>query len=593
MPLTDPGKSPLRRWALPAALVLAVLCFLPALGVGFFGDDFIMLAALDGAPPCMCGPGNLYHYSSGLPEEVAARVHDGTFPWWTASDLKVALWRPLTSATLRLDHALFGRWAPGYHAHSLLWFLALVAIAGVLYRRHLPAGLAAVAVLLFAVDESHWLSTTWVSNRHILVSAVFAFLGLLAHLRWREQGWWPGLPLSLGFFLMGLAAGEAGLQVLAFVLAYELTGSRDTGRQRLLGALPALALGVAYLLAYKLSGFGARSSGLFVDPLGETSRFLERAVDLLPAMLAELVVGMEVFYGLAPGLPRYATPVSLAVAAFFGLLLWRAFKALPPDEARAARWWVLGGLLALPPPLGSLLYPSSTGRSLLFPSVASVVAVALVLQYGLRLLRRQVAEPGWLRAAVALPLALVALVNAGVEPVATPYAVTQLARETRDGEQRFRELALDDAPGTEVVLLTATGTSTGYAHLMRAWYREQPPRPWWNVSWLRRDQELRRTGPASFELRSLAGALLSHPAERFYQPRPESLAQGQVLSTRLMEVKVLETEEYGPTRLEVTLDRPLDDPSLRFLAWKDGAIQPVRMPRQGETLRLEGTVRIR
>ncbi len=581
-------SPPHRRWALPAALVLAVLCFLPALGAGFFGDDFIMLSVMEGSSPCMCGPDNVYHYSSGRPEEVSARIQDGTFPWWTNPDLKVALWRPLTSATLRLDHALFGRWAPGYHAHSLLWFLALVAVAGVLYRRHLPAGLAATAVLVFAVDESHWLSTTWVCNRHILVSAVFAFIGLLAHLRWREQRWWPGLPLSLGFYLMGLAGGESGLQIFAFVLAYECVGAKDGRRQRLMGALSALALAVAYLLAYKLSGFGAHGSGFFVDPLGETPRFLMRAQTFLPVMVAELVAGTEVFYGFIPSLSMLAVPLSLGVVAVFGLLLWRALRALPADEARASRWWVLGGLLALPPPIGSLIDPASTGRSLLFPSLASAVAVAVVLQYGLRLLRRQVAEPSWLRAAVALPLVLVALMNAVVEPLATPYAVMQFGKETQDGERRFRELELAEGPGTEVVLLTAAGTSTGYAHMMRAFYMERPLRPWLNVSWMGLPQELRRTGPSSFEVRALDGALLLHPTERFYRAWPRQLTAGQRLSTRSMRVKVLETNDYGPTRLEVTLDRPLDDASLRFLAWNGEGLQPVRMPPEGETLRLEG-----
>jgi hypothetical protein len=571
------------------ALVLAGLCFLPALGVGFFADDFIVLFAMDGTAPCMCGPENFYLYSNGRPEEVTARVQDGTFPWWTGPDFKVALWRPLSSALLRLDHALFGRWAPGYHAHSLLWFLALVAIAGRLYRRHLSAGLAAMAVLVFAVDESHWMSTTWVSNRHIIVSAVFAFLGLLAHLRWREQGWRPGLPLSLGCYLLSLAGGESGLQVFAFVLAYELVGARDSVRQRLAGALPALGLGVAYLVAYKLSDFGARGSGHFIDPIAETARFLVRAQKLLPAMIAELLAGTEVFYATIPGLYRALLPLSLGIISCFGVLLWRALKALPADEARTVRWWVLGGLLALPPPIGSLIFLTATSRSLLFPSLASAVAVAAVLHYGARLLRRQVAEPTWLRGAVALPLALLALMNTVVEPLATPFAVTMLKREAEAGGKQFRELELEETPGTEVVVLTATGTFTGYGSLLRAFYREQPLRPWWNVSWMPQDQELRRTGPASFELRALKGSLLLHPAERFYQAHARELVAGQRFSSRLMRVTVLEIGEAGPSRLEVTLDRSLDDPSLRFLAWKDGALQPVGMPRTGETLLLKGS----
>ena len=48
---------------------------------------------------------------------------------------KLAFWRPLSSALLSVDHALFGRLALAYHAHSLLWFGALLlVVAGLLVR---------------------------------------------------------------------------------------------------------------------------------------------------------------------------------------------------------------------------------------------------------------------------------------------------------------------------------------------------------------------------------------------------------------------------------------------------------------------------
>ena len=84
----------------------------------------------------------------------------------------------------------------------------------------------ALALLVFTLDSSHTWPVAWIANRNALVAAVPALLGLVAHLRWREQGWRPGLPLSMLGLGVGLLGGEAALGVFAYVGAYELVGAR-------------------------------------------------------------------------------------------------------------------------------------------------------------------------------------------------------------------------------------------------------------------------------------------------------------------------------------------------------------------------------
>ena len=75
------------------------------------------------------------------------------------------------------------------------------------------------ALFLFAVDESHLFAALWLANRNALVAAVPVLFGLCAHLRWREDGWRWGLPLSLGGYVVGLLGGETALGALAYLAA--------------------------------------------------------------------------------------------------------------------------------------------------------------------------------------------------------------------------------------------------------------------------------------------------------------------------------------------------------------------------------------
>lgn len=571
------------RWARPAALLLGLLCFVPALSAGFYGDDFVLLSTLEGSAPSTANPANLYLYSTGKPAEVATLVQGGAFPWWTHPGFKVALWRPLTSVLLRLDHAAFGLRPLGYHAHSLLWFLGLVGVVGALYRRLFPGAVAALAVLVFAVDESHWLISSWVSNRHAIISAVAGFLGLLMHLRWREQGYRPGLPLSLAAFAIGLAAGESGLQSFAFVAAYELVGARGGAGQRVRALMPALGLAVGYLVLYKLSGFGARNAGAYIDPIGETSRFLGRALIIAPSMLAELLGGTEVLYALHRPVPVIRVLLTFAVLGGGGALLWRALRALPEAERRTTCWFLLGGLLALVPPIASQRDPYGTSRSVLFSSVTSALAIAVVLRHVFLRAREAAGRARWTATSI---LALLTLSRFVLDPIATFISSWELARIGEQMVVSARAVDADGPPGTEVVLLSAADYLTGYGPLMRSVDQRQPLRPWWNVSWSPLEQEVRRIAPNAFELSVPTGALLTHDFERFYRADPRPLTIGQTFDTRLMRVKIVDRNAEGPSRIEVVFDRSLDDPSLHFLAYSGGALRRVSMPPLGGRLLL-------
>ena len=204
---------------------VAAIVTLPALGLGFFADDYLHLMTIEGASH-IATPFDLFTFGRGDPEGTLESMKNGPYPWFMYPEFKAHFFRPLSSALMLLDHTLFGRFAPAYHVHSTLWHILLALGAMLILRRNFTPALGVLALFLFVLDDSHAFPVVWWSNRNAVVAVSLGFLGVAAHQRWREDAWKPGLPLSLLAFTGGLLAAEIGLSTMAYVLAYELFGAR-------------------------------------------------------------------------------------------------------------------------------------------------------------------------------------------------------------------------------------------------------------------------------------------------------------------------------------------------------------------------------
>jgi hypothetical protein len=122
-----------------ALLIAAVLGLAELPFATFMADDLIQLGMLeDVSPNSWAGPLQLYTLSDGDPAHVRAMKDAGAFPRFFDPHFKMAFCRPLSSALLALDHAVFGLRPWGYRLHGVLWFMTLVAGLGLLLRRVLP-----------------------------------------------------------------------------------------------------------------------------------------------------------------------------------------------------------------------------------------------------------------------------------------------------------------------------------------------------------------------------------------------------------------------------------------------------------------------
>ena len=547
------------------APALALLVALPSLATLLYCDDVLMVARLEGlvaAPRA----GAFWLYTFGDAEGAFFRANP--LFWWTDPALRISFFRPLASALFALDHALFGRASVGYHAHSIAWAVVAAALAGSLYRRVLGSR-AALAAVLFAVTPLHWMAVAWPSARHVLLAAAFGFAGLHAHLSARGRGRLVA-PGALAFFGAGLLASEATLGALGYVVAYELLGASDARKTRVRTLMPYVVLVAAYLLLYRALGHGAHASGAYVDPIGEPGAFVRG----IPARFGALACAalLAVPSELSVLFPSAITPmlaVGVAALVVFGLAFRRAARALPAEEARAARWLALGALLAVVPALGGI-----TGDRILFvPGLGISAAIAVVARGG----------------AGALSARAVAVVLLGLHgalgPLMSFAQAASFAKASRAATDAVAHAEIPRGPGVKVAPVAIADPSLGMylePAMALAGFPEPHAHP---LSVSVHDHVLRRVDDTTLDVELLGGTLIDMPFEASVRaPDRAPLREGDVLETAGWKVRVVASRDGRPTRFRVTFDRPLDDPTLALVTWKGGGIRRVTVPPVGTDL---------
>ncbi|MDZ4858703.1 MAG: hypothetical protein SGI88_06940 [Candidatus Hydrogenedentes bacterium] len=564
------ARAPLRVSLLAAALLTAT-----GLGVGFVGDDCYHLMILKGGKT-PASDGSLFTFISGDPVETRRFIQTGPFPWWTLPEAKAQFYRPLSVAMHKLDFALFGERAVFWHIHAMLWYLALVALWGLIAREVVSAPVAALATLIFAIDDVHWMPAVWLANRNALVACVPALFGLWAHIRWREDEWRPGLPLSVVGYVIGMFGGEAWLGMAAYVAAYEFAGRTDSVARRALSIAPAAICAVVYAIAYKLSDYGVYGSGAYTEPLSR-EYFLD-APNRMLSLLGGLLVSSPVdAWGFFPEWRWLLAAAGLAGVMLFGFLLRKFWPRLDTRDTFALRWLILGGVLSMFPVIAA--FPMN--RLLLGPSLGGSVVVAMIL----RAWWQGRGERKW--RAVGIVCGIIAGIHLVLAPVAWPLQSAVVSFIGRWGEQAYRDAPIDDARVAQqhLVLLAANDPLTlMYPPILRFLDGRPLPASWHVLSASPHDHTFTRTGLRQFELKTTRGALMQGVFAEILRAKSFPYTEGDLVDLGFCRLTLLDVLEGSPTRMRVDCEKPLEDESLVFLVWQDFRLREFALPRTGETV---------
>jgi len=553
----------------------------------FMADDFIQLGVLEGVLPVnWLGPLNLYTISDGNAQHVQLLKDAGALPWFFDPGFKMAFFRPLSSAALVLDHTLFGLNPIGYRIHGVLWSLLLVVGVGELYSLVLQrAGLAdgqvavsqagpiaTLALLLFTIAGIHGFFC-WTATRHIVIAAAVGVLALCSHVRWREQSWRPGRLLSVLGFVVALSASEAALGMIAYLLAYEALGARGDGWSRVRASVPVIGVLGAYLLMYRVLGLGTSGGSDYLDPFNDPMMYVTQIPGRLVFLIGAMLSGANAdLWLLRPGLRPAMILAAALVILLCGVLLRTVWVTCSAREQRATGWMLAGALLSAIPFAGSAI----GSRCVLVPWIGGSVAIALMLNRWWTTLRRRPGLSNRLLGTLCWGLVGIHLVLAPVQRLAVPYLLQRvlfrdLARAVGDPH-----LGGEEVTERTVVLLNAPDLRLGlHAYLFRQLYRLPIPAAWRVLSWAPCAHRFRRTAVDIMDMELVGGEL-----------HASSLVQGEVINVAGMQATVTELGRDGPTRVRFRFDKPLDDPSLVWLIWKDGRLQRIAPPAIGATLDL-------
>jgi hypothetical protein len=590
-----------RRWhrlALLGACLPGLWILWPALYSGLVSDDYVSLAMMEGGFAVPRHPLDLFNFIDGSATEHAALQRAG-YPWWMPPDFKIAMLRPFASLLSWADRVLFGDALFWHHAHSLAWWVVLVWAALRLYERQLSPALAALAALLFAIDQSHHAPASWLANRGGLISVALGVLGLVAHIRYREQRQLRALAAELGCFSLALLSGEWVFPLFAYVFAYELLAAPAGWPRRALALWPAGLPALAFLGVRRALGYGAQGSGVYIDPLADPLRFVQVLPRRLAVFFGDIVLDVPSdWYAFTspwrdrilswdlippslwvrlPGWQSWQIGLGVCGALLLALCLGWALGRASAAERRALGWLLCGAVLALVPVAGS--FPSR--RLTLVAMLGFAPAFALLLR---ELARALLAGPQlswaghtllWMLLVVTLELQMFSPLRADLW--AEVWHARGVAAWVDQAELDDRTLAAQRV----VVLSSLDFPSTFFfPYLWRA-QGHPVPRSFYPLSASPHALRLTRVDARSFELESLGGLFLESEGERHFRDEHKRVRNGEVFELPGMRVQVRELLRGHPRTLRFRFDTPLEDPGLVFLSATSEGIRRFELPEVG------------
>ncbi len=592
----DTGGISRGRIAVVAFLcaVAGVWLYWPALGLGYHLDDYVHIATLEGAGVM---PGKTWYelFTFVVPGSDRLGPIQGDYvPWWGAEDLLLRFFRPLSGLTYAIDYALWGDDPVGFHATNLVLYAGLI-VGSVLFFARLAQlsgrGIWTVllAGLVFALAREHEGSVSWIAGRNTLVSIFFCPLALLAYHRWRTSKRRRDLALALALFGLGLLSNETPVALSGFYFAYEVSLARDRIPDRVRGILPMALLAVAWLAFFSLAGYGAKNSDWYVNPITHFGRFLDQGLTQnLPLYVLDLTLpgALEPRFAGHAGhfvpwlLALFPSPGSMIAVATYTLL--GAFVVHAAVD-RTVRFALVGTLASLVP----LAASPTAARVLLLPTIGMSWVFAAFATTALAKLRRprSLLRP-WNAGAVLLAAALLATLAS--DPGIARHLVREKASWAHNIHARTMELELPTGDERIVLVTAPSGQEALILPLIRLKEGLGLPAGIWGLTASEGVYTFTRTSERGFRLdlypEGRPAGMIPKAWSGLYRDDFD-FSVGQRFERGVLHVELADVGPGGTVYgIDVELDRPLGDPDVWLMVFRDRAWARLEVPAVGESI---------
>lgn len=573
------------RAFIAVAVLLAIVLLLPALRAGFMMDDYGQLLLLRDEPRGMGatrGAWDLFRFQDASRETLRMKLDLGFWPWWTAPDLRLAFLRPVTALTHAFDHWLFPDSPALMRLESILMYGVVVALVGLAYRRFLGATAAAgLALLMYAIDDAHAVTVTWIANRNAVIAAGFGFGTILLHERAVRHGDRRARWLAPILLLIGLLAGEAAVGTLGYLAAHALWLQEDRWGARIKALAPYGLVVAAWTAVYKLAGYGAWGGEFYIDPGREPARFAQALSMRMPILLeGQFSFPPSDLWILVP-FEKHGTVFPFIVAA---VVVGTVVLAMGVRRTRENGFFATGMVLALVPVCAT--FPGD--RLLMFAGFGAFGLIADFLTasrelvpHGRRVLLR--AAGGYF---VLLHIALAPLFFAG-RGVQNGQMLHEPIERAAASYPPSSELA-----GKTLVTVSAPDFLTpAYALFSRARRGEPMPARMRQLAIAVDGRAmLRRTGESTVEL-TLSKGFFHEPFALVFRKGGDPPALGEKIEVAGMvaTVKAYTSDRKRVATMEFAFDAPIDGPSFAWVTWKGSRIERFELPAVGEEVELPVT----
>ena len=493
----------------------------------------------------------------------------GYLPWWSDPAVHISLFRPITALTHMLDYTL---WPDNFvlqHLHSLGWFFAGVLLVACLYRTVPGMSMAAagLAGLFFAVEDAHAFPAGWLANRNALLCLVSGATTLIVHIRWRFTGRPRWLVLALFVFTAGLFCGEATIGVLGYVAAWDLTMEQNRPRIRSMSVLIYYIILVGlWRVLYGMLGYGTLGSLIYVDPGRQPFLFLEALAERWPILIAGqwFQIPVDLWLMVTREKQIVFTIVSTVLSVALVWLLWPLLKR------PVARFWAIGMALSIVP----LSAAGPMDRLLIFPGIGAFGLLALFVDTYVLVPN---ASGRW-RRGTAIVLMILHVPIAALSLSARTNALPSIGK--------FFTFAADKSPsGHEIrtqtfIYVNGNDFPVFYSRVVRIINGDPAPRRVAQLASMADANRIYRkdlntliiTPSRGFVAQPIDRFLVSekpfHPGDRIDRPD----YQAEILSI---------AHDRRPAVVSFRFHLALEDPSLRWLCWKDDRLQEFPLPKVG------------